>query len=508
MSIDREPEIVVIGAGVAGITMAYTLQQAGYTRFRVLEKGSDVGGVWHWNRYPGLTCDVPSQLYQFGFAPKPDWSSIWAGGPEIQRYHRDVVEQFGLTERIELNTAVVSADFDDASGRWTVATDTGEAIHADFVVCATGVLHNPSIPDIAGLDDFVGPVVHTARWDDTLETEGKRIAVIGMGSTGVQVVSALQPAARALTHFVRSPQWVLWAPMRLPQPKVVATLFERCPNLHRRVHGLMLWSSAILPDVIINDTWRRRSLQRYARFSLRRQITDPTLRTALTPDYQPLCKRQVVSGTYYRAVRAKNAEVVTADIERATATGIRTSDGREYPIDVIVLATGFHAHDYMRPIQITGRGKVGLDEIWADGPRAYRMTAIPGLPNLFTVLGPNSPTGSISLQYSAEVTARYIVAWLDRFRGGDIDTVEVTEEATAEFNRQVADGMKPTVWNSGCNSWYFTENGSIDLWPFTRSVLTAMLRTPDDKDFDVRRAPRTGSGTPAYEPSASEPQDR
>ncbi|WP_442972690.1 flavin-containing monooxygenase [Rhodococcus sp. G-MC3] len=475
--------------------MAYTLQRAGFSRFQVLEKGSDVGGVWHWNRYPGLTCDVPSQLYQFGFAPKPDWSSIWASGPEIQKYHRDVVERFGLTDRIRLNTTVVSADFDDASGRWTIVTDSGEQIGADFVICATGVLHNPATPDIPGLDEFGGEVVHTARWDDALETDGKRIAVIGTGSTGVQVVSALQPAAQSLTHFVRSPQWVLWAPMKLRQPRIVAAAFTRMPGLQNRLYDMMLWGSAILPDLVIHDTWRRRTAQLYARLSLRGQIRNRRLREDLTPDYQPLCKRQVISGTYYRAVRAANAELVTDKIDRITSNGIRTADGREHPTDVIVLATGFRAHDYMRPMRVTGRDGRGLDQIWADGPRAYRMTAIPGLPNLFTVLGPNSPTGSISLQYSAEVTARYIVEWLERFRRGELDTVEVTEEATAEFNRQVAEAMVPTVWNTGCNSWYFTEGGNIDLWPFTRSTLTTMLKTPDDAHFHFECITSTVSPT-------------
>ncbi|RPA59031.1 NAD(P)/FAD-dependent oxidoreductase [Gordonia oryzae] len=483
----REPEIVIIGAGIAGITMAYTLQGAGYSRFRVLEKGSDVGGVWYWNRYPGLTCDVPSQLYQFGFAPKADWSSIWAPGPEIQRYHRDVVDKFGLDEHIQLNTTVVSADFDDASALWTVVTDTGETILADFVICATGVLHNPAYPNIPGLAEFKGKVVHTARWDESLDVDGARIAVIGTGSTGVQVVSALQQPARSLTHFVRSPQWVLWAPMHLRQPKLVSRILERSPGLHAWIYAMSLKASAVLPDVILNDTWRRRAVQKYARLCLRRQVQDRQLRESLTPDYEPLCKRQVVSGTYYRALRSANTELVTTDIARVTEEGIQTVDGREFPLDIIVLATGFRAHDYMRPMRITGREGRQLDEIWADGPRAYRMTAIPGLPNLFTVLGPNSPTGSISLQYSAEVTSRYILSWLDKFRVGEISTTEVTEEATEEFNREVNSAAKTTVWNSGCNSWYFTDSGNIDLWPFTRSKLTEMLTQPNESHFRVTR---------------------
>ncbi|BDH55116.1 NAD(P)/FAD-dependent oxidoreductase [Tsukamurella sp. PLM1] len=486
-----EPRVVVIGAGVAGISTAHVLQQNGFTDWVVLEKGSDVGGVWYWNHYPGLTCDVPSQIYQFAFAPKADWERVWATGPQIQQYHRDVVDRLGLRDRIRCDTEVLAAEFDDVSGTWTLTLNTGETMVADFVVCATGVLHNPSIPDIEGLADFDGDVVHTARWDDSLVTDGRRIAVIGTGSTGVQVVSALQPKAAHLTHFVRSPQWVLWAPMWLPQLGLVSEAFKRVPGLLDQTHRALLWASGILADVVTTPSWRRRAVQAYARLSLRAQVPEP-LREGLRPDDEPLCKRQVVSGSYYRAVKARNASLVTEGISRVEPAGVRTADGALHEADLLVLATGFRAHDYMRPMRVTGRDGITLDAAWADGPRAYRMTAIPGLPNLFTVLGPNSPTGSISLQYSADLTAKYIAQWLDRFRRGEIDRVEVTEEATAEFNRQVAEAMGPTVWNTGCNSWYLTEGGGIDLWPFDRATMDRMLAAPDDADFHVRSTATRG----------------
>ncbi|NKY85082.1 flavin-containing monooxygenase [Nocardia veterana] len=483
----REPSIVIVGAGVAGIATAVTFKQAGFDDFVILEKGSDVGGVWFWNRYPGLTCDVPSQLYQFGFAPKSDWSQIWATGSEIQRYHADVVDAFGLRAHLRTDSEVTDAVFDGR--RWTVTVADGTRLSADFVIAATGVLHHPFTPDIPGLDSFAGATVHTARWDETLVTEGKRIAVIGSGSTGVQVVSALQPSAAKLVQFTRTPQWVLWAPMDLRQPAVVAKALAAAPAVHRRLYDVALWASGILADVVLHPSWRRTAVQQLARWSLRAQVGDRELRDRLTPDYQPLCKRQVVSGTYYRAIQAANAQLVTDKITEITPSGIRTADGREHDVDVIVFATGFHPHNYMRPMNLRGRDGLTIDRAWEQGPRAYRMTAIPGFPNLFTVLGPNSPTGSISLQYSAELTARYITGWLRRFRAGEFDTVEVTEAATQRFADAVARAMGPTVWNTGCNSWYFTEHNTIDLWPFDRATMTAMLTEPDDRDFVLTRAP-------------------
>ncbi|HSV39453.1 MAG TPA: NAD(P)/FAD-dependent oxidoreductase [Nocardioidaceae bacterium] len=479
----RDPRIIIIGAGVAGIATAVTLRKAGFHNFTILEKGSDVGGVWHWNHYPGLTCDVPSNIYQFSFAPKPNWKHIFATGPEIQRYHREVVEKFGLGEHLRLDTEVTSAIFNGAS--WSVTTAAGEEIEADFVIAATGVLHHPFTPDIPGLDSFEGDVVHTARWDDSLETAGKRIGVIGTGSTGVQVFSALQKEASHITQFARTPQWVLWAPMGLPQPRVVSMALGAAPKANDALYDVLLRGSAILVDIVTKPTWRRKLVQDYARLSLKAQVRDRSLRRELTPDYQPLCKRQVISGSYYRAVKADNAELVSDTITEVTPTGIRTEDGREHELDLIVMATGFKAHNYMRPMNLRGRDGLTIDEAWAKGPRAYRMTAIPGFPNLFTVLGPNSPTGSISLQYSAELTARYIAQWLERWRDGELDTVEVTEEATTRFNDQVVEAMGPTVWNTGCNSWYFNEAGGIDLWPFDRKTMTDMLGTPDERDFFV-----------------------
>lgn len=482
---EREPRVVIIGAGIAGLTTAHVLREHGFTDVTVLEKGSDVGGVWYWNRYPGLRCDVPSQIYQFGFAPKADWRDTWATGAAIQRYHRDVVDRLGLAELIRLDTEVTGAQWDER-GHWVLSTADGAQLVADFVICATGVLHHPFIPDIPGLADFAGPVVHTARWDDGIDTAGARIAVIGTGSTGVQVVSALQPGAATIDHYVRSAQWILWAPLSLRQLPGAAAVLARFPALHRRLYRLLSFGgSELLTDVTTRPSWRRRAVQAYARACLRIQVRDKNLRAKLQPDYQPLCKRQVVSGSYYRAIRADNADLVTEGIAEVTPRGIRTTDGTHRDTDIIVLATGFHAHNYMRPMRLHGRDRISIDAAWAKGPRAYRMTAIPGFPNLFTVLGPNSPTGSISLQYTSELTARYIAQWLDRYRAGELTTVEVTEAATTRFNDDVTDAMGPTVWNTGCNSWYLTEGGAVDLWPFDRATMKTLLECPDPADFHL-----------------------
>jgi cation diffusion facilitator CzcD-associated flavoprotein CzcO len=480
----RDPRIVIVGAGMAGIAVAHALRQAGFTNFTILEKGSDVGGVWHWNRYPGLRCDVPSHGYQFAFAPKPDWKHVWATGAEIQQYHHDLIEALQLSSHLKLSCEVTSAVF--ANNQWRVSTAGGEEIDADFVVAATGVLHHPFIPDLPGLDSFTGPVVHTARWTD-IDTRGKRLAVIGTGSTGTQVFSALQPEAAHITHFARTPQWVMWMPMGMRQPRVVGRMLRALPCLDRTVEWSQLLGSDFLVDVAIRPTWRRRLAQRYAWICLRTLVRDKDLRARLTPDYQPFCKRQVISGNYYRRISQLNANFVNEPIAEVTETGVRTTDGVHRDLDAIVLATGFQAHNYMRPMALRGRDGLSIDDAWAKGPRAWGMTAIPGFPNLFTVLGPNSPTGSMSLQHVADLTAGYITEWLRRFRDGEITTVEVTEEATSRFADDVAEAMGPTVWNTGCNSWYFADDNHIDLWPFDRKHLTRVLTRPQDDDYILTR---------------------
>lgn len=481
----REPRVVVVGAGMSGIAMGVALRKAGYEDFVILEKGAGVGGVWQWNHYPGLSCDVPSQLYQYAFFTKPNWKRIFASGSEIRGYHDEVVDHFGLRAKIRFNTELTDARF-TGSG-WELQTRGGEQLDADFVVMATGLLHHPNVPEIPGLGDFAGRALHSAEWDDQLDVSGKRVAVIGTGSTGVQLVSAFQRVANQVTLFSRSPQWVVWAPTGLRQPKLLTAALRRFPALNQRLFDVMLWGSAILADITTKPSWRRKLVQASARAHLR-TIRDPELRRKLTPDYEPLCKRQVISGSFYRAVQKPNVEVVTDKIASVAPAGVVTEDSRQRDFDVIVFATGFKAHNYMRPMNLVGRDGLTIDEAWRDGPRAYRMTAIPGFPNLFTILGPNSPVGSISLQYSAELTAGYIVDWLGQFSRGEVDTVEPTEEATAEFNAQVLEALGPTVWNTGCNSWYLKNDGTIDLWPFDRATMTRMLTKPDPAHYRVEVA--------------------
>jgi cation diffusion facilitator CzcD-associated flavoprotein CzcO len=491
-----DPRVVVIGAGMSGLAMGVKLKAAGFDNLTILEKGADVGGVWFWNRYPGLACDVPSLLYRYSFQNKPDWPNIFSSRDDILAYHRGVADDHNLWPHIRLNSEVIAARFDGVT--WEVETADGDVLIADFVVAATGVLHHPNRPAIAGLDEFAGPVVHTARWDPGLDTDGKRVAIIGGGSTGVQITGALQPSARSLALFQRHPQWVLWAPTTLRQPRIVTRLFTRRPSLAQAAFCAWVRASALFTDLTIHPGVKRTVVQTYARLCLY-LIRDTSLRERLRPDYQPLCKRQVLSGTYFRAIQQPNVEVVTDPIDHIDATGIVTVDGTHHDLDVIVLATGFQAHNYMRPMNLTGRDGITIDEVWSAGPHAFAMTSIPGFPNFFTILGPNSPVGSIHLQTAAELTCDHIVEWVSAFARGDLALVEVTHDATRRFNADVVTALRPTVWNTGCESWYFKDDGTVDLWPFDLATLKRFLGRPQLADYHITRPEQRNvvSTTPA-----------
>ena len=488
---------MIVGAGMSGIAMGVALKRAGFDDFVMLEKGADVGGTWFWNRYPGLSCDVPSQLYQYSFHLKPDWKRVFATGDEILAYHREVADRFGLREHLRLETEVTRAEWTGEAG-WDIEAG-GSVFSADFVVMATGVLHHPHVPDIPGLEDFAGTTLHSARWDESADYTGKRVAVIGTGSTGVQLVSEMQRTAAQVTLYSRSPQWVLWGPTEMRQPPLATELMRRHPLVNRLVFQGLLAFSWLFTDIVTRPSWRRRLLQAAARRRLQ-AIADRELRERLTPAYEPLCKRQVVSGSFLRAIQEENVEVVTERIDHVRSTGIVTEDARARDFDLIALATGFKAHNYMRPLELVGRGGLTIDEAWRDGPRAYRMTAIPGFPNLFTILGPNSPVGSLPLHYAAELSSAYILRWIERFAHGELETVEPTERATAQFNAQVAEALGPTVWNTGCNSWYRKDDGTIDLWPFSRAEMKRMLGEPEDSHFEIGRGLPSRAGSLRVEP--------
>jgi cation diffusion facilitator CzcD-associated flavoprotein CzcO len=485
MAHERPVKVAIIGAGMSGICMAVKLQDAGIDSFTIFEKADDVGGTWRDNTYPGLTCDVPSRYYAYSFRPNPNWSHLLPPGPEIQAYFQQVAEERAIRSHIRFGANVISARYDD--GRWWLTTGEGEEVF-DVLVTATGFLRVPRYPEIPGRDAFAGPAFHSARWDHSVSLPDKRIAVIGTGSTGVQITAELGGKVRQLKVFQRTAQWI--APG--PNPRYSAltrAALHRWPRLNRLPYHFwgryVKWFFGRAP---IRPGLPRNLATFLCRWNLRLSVRDPQLRAKLTPKYQPMCKRLVFAGNFYRAVQRPGVEVITDPIDHIEPSGIVTADGTLHELDLLVYATGFDARAYVRPLEVIGEGGLSLDEAWADGPVAYRSVAVPGFPNLFMLMGPHSPIGNQSLVPVAEDQADYAMWWIKQLRDGAIRAAAPTEVATKEYNDRMKASMPQTIWVTGCSSWYLGKDGLPELFPWTPETHHELLRQPELDDFDVRIA--------------------
>jgi cation diffusion facilitator CzcD-associated flavoprotein CzcO len=468
--------VAVIGAGVSGMAMGLRLMAAGIP-FTIFEKGPEVGGTWRDNRYPGLSIDVPSPLYTFAGHRHPGWQRWMPDQPEILDYHRDVATRTGLREHIRFDSEVLAATW--TGTEWAVETAAGSE-RFRVLVCASGFLHHPRVPEIAGLDDFAGDLVHSARWRDEIVTDGRRVGVIGNGSTGVQLVCALSGSASHVTMFQRTPQWIIPL-LNFGIPGVA----RRWGGSDRVVEGLLWFADWFVGGASVHDDWRRRAVDWVAAAHLR-TVRDGELRERLTPPDAALCKRPVVSTRFYRVVQRDDVDVVVSAIERVVPEGVVTADGETHRLDVLVLATGFAAHNYMRPIAIRGADGLTLDDAWAGGPHGYRTVSLTGFPNLFMLMGPHSPLNTISIHESAELQSDYVMQMLEVLERDGVVSAAPTAAATARWLDYIRAGMPGTVWASGCNSWYLGEGDTPVLWPYDRRAWHAALRTPDLDDYELR----------------------
>jgi len=471
-------ETCIIGAGMSGLLMGIRLKKAGLP-FRIIEKSDSVGGTWRDNRYPGLTCDVPSFFYSYSFEPNLDWSHRFSGGPEIRSYFEGVAEKYSLGSSISFEETVDSACFED--GRWTIETAGGESIRADVLVDATGPLHIKRYPEIPGLESFQGVCFHSADWNDEAEIRGRRVGVIGNGSTGVQMMAPLSEEASHLTMFQRTPQWIFPVGNKRYSERE-RTWTRRIPllaSMTRRIFKFLFDKSSV--GVTEDGYWRRR-MQKGCRDYLE-TIKDPGLKAKLTPDYEPGCKRLILSTSFYPTLHKPNVDLVTERIKRIVPEGVETVDGMVHQLDVLVLATGFQAHEWGIK-NVRGLGGVSLRESWRKGPRTYRSISMPGFPNYFMVVGPNSPIGNISIIDVSETQTRYILECVKGLEGKKRVALSPRVEAAEAFQADLREAMKGTVWVSGCNSWYIDPEGTPTLWPWSARHFHEVLRRPDFDDYD------------------------
>jgi cation diffusion facilitator CzcD-associated flavoprotein CzcO len=478
------PAVAIVGAGFGGIGAAVMLLREGYEDVTVFERGDRIGGVWNFNTYPGIACDVPSHLYEFSFAPNPDWSRRYAPGPEIQAYMENVARSHGVLDRVRLRTEVTRADFDEGRARWTLETSAGRH-EADVLVTACGQLSVPRVPPIPGLDDFEGPAFHTARWRHDLELAGKRVALIGTGCSSIQTGPSIQPSVAQLDVYQRSPGWTI-PKMDFAYGPRARRLFRRFPILHRLDRKLVFGFMELATAGMTKHRWITRPFAAAGRRQINSQIKDPELRRKVTPTDEIGCKRIMLTDDWYRTLTQPNVEVVTDRIEAVTAHAIRTADGRERPTDVIVLGTGFETHGFVAPMQISGRGGRRLSEAWAGVPKAYLGITVPGFPNMFLLYGPNTNGGAGSVIYAVEAAAQHVVAGLRELERSRARTIEVRPAAAESFDRELREALAGTVWHTGCTNWYVDANGDDpNQWPWTWSTYRRRTERVDSAAYEL-----------------------
>jgi 4-hydroxyacetophenone monooxygenase len=501
----RDFSVVIIGAGVSGLTAALKLREAGINHV-VLEKNSTVGGTWLENRYPGCGVDTPSYLYSFSFFPR-QWSGHFGKRDELETYMQQMAEHFDLLPSIHFDTEVIAASYDEASQKWTVAARDRNGVEREYVanavITAVGQLNRPKMPTLPGMETFEGEIFHSARWPADLDVTGKRVAVVGTGASAMQIVPAIVDRVGHLTVIQRSPQWV--APNAnyfRPVSEDVHWLMENVPFYHQWYRCRLVWTftDKVHESLQIDPSWPHpeRSVNAI-NDGHRRFFTDYILQqldgredliAKSVPSYPPFGKRMLLDNGWFAALRRDHVDLVDGAVSAITPTGIRTADGVEREADVIVFATGFEAQRVLHPIDIRGRDGRSIREVWGeDDASAYLGIATPGFPNLHFVYGPNTNLGhGGSYIWIAESQVRYITDLLKQMVDQGIGEVECRPEVNDEYNRQLDEAHERMIWtHTGMDTWYRNAHGRVVTnMPWRVVDYWGMTRTADLKDFDVQ----------------------
>ncbi|MCH2456741.1 MAG: NAD(P)/FAD-dependent oxidoreductase [Henriciella sp.] len=456
---------IVIGSGLGGLTAAIKLQEAGHS-FDLIDRNPKVGGTWYENSYPGCACDVPVALYQLSFAQSINWTRTFPQGPEIQAYAEEIAERYQLTPHMHLRDEAVSADWDESDKTWTVRTESGKTFTGDILVGALGQLNRPNWPVIAGLDEFEGAKMHSARWDHSVSWEGKRVAVIGSAASAVQIIPEIAKTASHLTVYQRTPNWV--TPRRdVPvSPQEQALMFtqpEAAMDIGARGRQLIYDNADHFFWQVFEWTEAgRAAYTTIATNHLHEQVKDPELRKKLTPDYPVGCRRILISDDYFPALQRDNVELVSKAPTKIDAKGVSTPDGDYREFDILIFATGFETTEWKWSVDVRGVDGQHLNDVWADHPSACAGITVNGFPNLFVLYGPNTNLGHNSITFMLERQVEYMMKAIEALEAQSARAMMPTKAAQDAWNTRIQADLQKTVWaDPACNSWYKTNDGLI-----------------------------------------------
>ncbi|MBW2389617.1 MAG: NAD(P)/FAD-dependent oxidoreductase [Deltaproteobacteria bacterium] len=473
--------IAIIGAGAGGLATGVLLKRAGFQDFVILERNAGVGGTWYRNRYPGLVCDIAAPLYQFSFELNPEWSGPYPPQPELLAYFEHTAEKYGLLPHCRFEVAVEGAVWNEEDAFWNLTLDSGETLEAEVVVSAVGMFGELKFPEIEGLESFEGTSFHSAAWDHEHDLSGETVGVIGSAASAVQFVPEIVKHARQVHLFQRSANWVM--------PKADDPYSEeqreqlRSDPAARQAARDEIWNM-LDPGGAGAFTAIHIQMAEVCRENMA-VVEDPQIRAKLLPDYLWGGKRPLLSNHYYPAFNRPNLELVTEGVERITSTSIVTVDGKERPIDTLVLATGFETTKFASAVNFVGRGGIPISEAWSDGAIAYKGIVTSGFPNLFMLYGPN--TNGDSLITTIEFEAEHAVRQIQRLVDEGLAWTDVKPEAMAAYNEKVQKDIAAVEpWQAGCTDYYRSPSGRIvTQWPGRMSELRTLLETGDLDDYEA-----------------------
>ena len=497
----KDFKVTIIGAGISGIAAAIQLNQLGI-EYQILEKRDELGGTWKINDYPDARVDVSTFLYQYKFETDYAWKSFYASQEELLEYMHYIAEKYDVKDRIHLENELVSAEWDEATKEWEIQVKSADGTvrmeRTNFVISAVGLFGTPKLPDIAGIEDFEGSIFHTTKWDNSFDPAGKRIAVIGTGSTGTQLMPGLAERAEHLTVYQRTPSWITpVAGYKKEVSKELRWLLDTMPGYANwYTYGLFVADLWVENFQDLDQDWinngglvneKNDKLRSALTYIIRKKTEGrDDLYEKLVPSYAPTARRLVIDNGFYDALLRDNVSLHTAGIKQITKNGIEALDGTHQEYDLIVLGAGFHVSRYLWPTEYKGRGGCSLEDLWSDdGARAHLGINLPGFPNLFIIYGPNAQARTGSFHSWIEEIIRYIAGLMTDTIERGAKSIEVSQEEYDDYNRKLDEAMKSTIWEvEGKGGYYVNEFGrSGVLMPWRMFEFFDFLRDDDRSGF-------------------------
>lgn len=477
-------DVLIVGAGFAGICAGKVLHDMGITTFKIYDKAPAIGGTWYHNTYPGAACDVASHFYCYSFEPNPNWSYIYSPQKEILAYIQHCAKKYNVDPHVELNKKIDKFVWDEAAGLWTAYFSDATTQKARQIINGMGGLHVPHYPDIPGYTDFEGPYMHSARWDHDVDFTGKTVSIIGSAASAVQIIPELAKTCSQITVFQRTPNYVVARNNRRYSPREQRRM-ARWPVLTKwKRFKIYLHAEFLAYRLMVQDKLLGKIVTRLVKKKIKDDVKNPDKIKHMIPDYTIGCKRILLSDKFYKALGEDHVNLVTDRVERITSKGVETVDGTVHGSDILVLATGYDIDAHFGSIEVVGKGGVTLSSLGRDGQEVYKGTAHPLFPNYFWVTGPNTGVGSTSVVHMIELQMQYISKLITEGLKGK--SIAPKKAALRAHNDALQEALSRFVWASGCNSWYKRDDGKIvTLYPGSARDFAREHKDVVWDDFDI-----------------------